>query len=112
MAGPECVVLNACCTLEMGRLLRQRGVPNVLCWRTPVHGDTARDLCENFFRALVEEKQAGKWDYKRAFFAATDAMRSSARRGHRLEDGVSTAVQEEHSGSSRRGHRGFDYYPG
>jgi hypothetical protein len=30
--GPlECVVLNACCTVKMGRLLRQRGVPNVLC---------------------------------------------------------------------------------
>jgi hypothetical protein len=108
--GPlECVVLNACCTVEMGRLLRQRGVPNVLCWKTVVYGDTARELCERFFRALVEEKQAGKRDYKRAFFAATDAMRSSAREGHLPlpEDGVSTAEQEEHSGSSRRVHRGL-----
>jgi hypothetical protein len=77
--GPlECVVLNACCTVNMGRLLRQRGVPNVLCWQTPVQDETARELCERFFRPLVEEKQAGKRDYRRAFFAATDAMRSSA----------------------------------
>ena len=80
--GPlECVVLNACCTVNMGRLLRQRGVPNVLCWQTPVQDETARELCERFFRPLVED-QAGKStckrDYRRAFFAATDAMRSSA----------------------------------
>jgi small ubiquitin-related modifier len=96
--GPlECVVLNACCTEKMGRSLRQRGVPNVVCWQTPVWDETARELCGRFFRPLVEEKQAGnlKRDYKRAFIAATDAMRVS-------EDGVSTAEQEEHSGSNRR----------
>ncbi len=78
-------------------------------WQAPVQDETARELCERFFRALVEEKQAGKRDYKRAFFAATDAMRSSAREGHLPlpEDGVSTAEQEEHSGSSRRVHRGL-----
>jgi hypothetical protein len=108
--GPlECVVLNACSTLKMGQLLRQRSVPNVLCWQTPVRDETARELCERFFRPLVEEKQAGMRDYKQAFFAATDAMRSSARPVHLPlpEDGVSTAEQEEHSGSSRRVHRGL-----
>jgi hypothetical protein len=74
--GPlECVVLNACCTLKMGRLLRRRGVPNVLCWQTPVNDETARELCERFFRPLVEEKQAGKRDYKAAFAAAMNFMR-------------------------------------
>jgi hypothetical protein len=74
--GPlECVVLNACCTLKMGRLLRRRGVPNVLCWQTPVNDETARELCERFFRPLVEEKQAGKRDYKAAFAAAMNEMR-------------------------------------
>jgi CHAT domain-containing protein len=35
--GPlECVVLNACSTERMGRLLRDRGVPCVLCWKTQV----------------------------------------------------------------------------
>ena len=138
--GPlECVVLNACCTVKMGRLLRQRGVPNVLCWLTPVQDETARELCERFFRPLVEDragKSTGKRDYRRAFFAATDAMRSSAHtRGAAhlprgadasvvgdslvrstttrnasptnssmlLEDGVATAEEEEHSGSSRGG---------
>jgi hypothetical protein len=135
--GPlECVVLNAYSTLKMGQLLRQRGVPNVLCWQTPVQDETARELCERFFRPLVEDKQAGKRDYRRAFLSATDAMRSFAHtRGAAhlprgadasvvgdslvrstttrnasptnssmlLEDGVATAEEEEHSGSSRGG---------
>ncbi len=80
--GPlECVLLNACSTVKMGRLLRQRGVPNVVCWQTPVQDETARELCERFFRPLVEDragKSTGKRDYRRAFLAATDAMRLSA----------------------------------
>ncbi len=63
--------------------------------------ETLRELCERCFRPLVEEKQAGKRDYKRAFFAATDAMRHPAHLPL-LEDSVSTAEKEEHSGSSRR----------
>jgi hypothetical protein len=39
----ECVVLNACLTEEMGRLLRERGVPYVVCWKTPVQDETARE---------------------------------------------------------------------
>jgi hypothetical protein len=50
-------------------------VPNVLCWQTPVRDETARELCERFFRPLVEEKQAGKRDYKAAFAAAMNFMR-------------------------------------
>jgi len=61
----------------MGRLLRQRGVPYVLCWKTPVQDETARELCEHYYRALLEDK-SGVRDYKRAFFSATDAMRLSA----------------------------------
>ena len=77
--GPiECAVLNACSTQAMGQKLRQRGVPCVLCWKTPVQDETARELCELFFRALVEDA-SGARDYKRAFFAATDALRLQAR---------------------------------
>jgi CHAT domain-containing protein len=56
--GPlECVVLNACSTERMmGRLLRQRGVPCVLCWKTPVRDETAIKLCERFYRPLVKSK--------------------------------------------------------
>ena len=73
--GPiECVVLNACSTHAMGQKLLQRGVPCVLCWTTPVQDETARERCEHFFRALVEDA-SGARDYKRAFFAATNALR-------------------------------------
>jgi len=79
--GPmECVVLNACSTETMGRLLLQRGVPYVLCWRTTVQDETAKELCQHFYRALVENA-SGTRDYTRAFFAATDAVRSSAHTG-------------------------------
>ena len=45
--GPvECVVLNACSTEKMGRLLREQGVPCVLCWNTPVQDETARELVD------------------------------------------------------------------
>ncbi len=50
-------------------------MPNVLCWQTPVRDETARELCERFFRPLVEKKQAGKRDYKAAFAAAMNEMR-------------------------------------
>ena len=74
--GPiECVVLNACLTERMGRLLRQRGVPYVLCWKTTVQDETAREFHERFYRSLVG---SGSRDYKRAFLAATDAMQFSA----------------------------------
>jgi len=76
--GPmECAVLNACSTEKMGRLLLQRGVPYVVCWKTPVHDDAAKELCGRFYRALVENT-SGVRDYKRAFFAATHALQLSS----------------------------------
>ena len=72
--GPmECAVLNACTTETMGRLLRQHGVPCVVCWKTPVQDETAKELCERFYRALVEDA-SGNRDYERAFLTATSAM--------------------------------------
>jgi len=79
--GPlECAVLNACSTEKMGRLLRTHNVPCVICWKTPVQDETAKALCELFYRALVEDA-SGKRDYKAAFLAATNALRLSAHTG-------------------------------
>jgi len=79
--GPmECVVLNACSTEKMGRLLLQRGVPCVICWRTQVQDETAKELCERFYRALVENA-SGLRDYRRAFLVAADGMQSSRHTG-------------------------------
>eukprot|EP00277_Geminigera_cryophila_P013459 CAMPEP_0179444644 /NCGR_PEP_ID=MMETSP0799-20121207/28080_1 /TAXON_ID=46947 /ORGANISM="Geminigera cryophila, Strain CCMP2564" /LENGTH=1038 /DNA_ID=CAMNT_0021231873 /DNA_START=47 /DNA_END=3165 /DNA_ORIENTATION=+ len=76
--GPmECVVLNACSTEKMGRLLLQQGVPYVICWRTPVQDETAKEVCERFYRALVENT-SGLRNYQLAFLAATDGFLSSA----------------------------------
>jgi hypothetical protein len=73
--GPiECVVLNACCSEDMGRRLLHHGVPNVVCWRTPVRDETAREMCGHFFSALGND-QKRKRDYKGAFAAAMNAMR-------------------------------------
>ena len=79
--GPlECAVLNAGSTEKMGRLLRTHNVPCVICWKTPVQDETAKALCELFYRALVEDA-SGKRDYKAAFLAATNALRLSAHTG-------------------------------
>jgi hypothetical protein len=104
--GPlECVVLNACSTLKMGRLLRQRGVPNQMCWQTPVRDETARELCERFFRPLVEDKQAGKQDYKGALKAAMNFMRPLSRT-HGAKD-LPHTVGESASVGARGGQHGF-----
>ena len=106
--GPmECAVLNACSTEKMGRLLLQRGVPYVLCWRTPVQDETAKELCELFYRALVQN-ESGSRDYGQAFLAATNALRASAHTGGsrtnpRGEEDVSTSNVVLHSGTSRDG---------
>jgi len=103
--GPmECAVLNACSTEKMGKLLLMRGVPYVICWRTPVQDETAKVLCDFFYRALVENA-SGARDYKRAFFAATDAMRLSAHTGGsahmpRGSKDVATSYSVLHSSSN------------
>ena len=74
--GPlEFAYLNACATEIMGRLLREFGVPYVVCWRTPAHDETAREFCFFFYSALVED-ESGARDYRRAFFKAIDDMRA------------------------------------
>ena len=50
--GPiECAVLNACSTAEMGKLLLNAGMAHVVCWRTPVQDETAREFCHLFYQA-------------------------------------------------------------
>ena len=47
----EMVFLNGCVTEPLGQLLRARGVPVVICWRTLLHDDAARIFSQAFFRA-------------------------------------------------------------
>eukprot|EP00802_Teleaulax_amphioxeia_P001956 Tamp_01958.p1 GENE.Tamp_01958~~Tamp_01958.p1 ORF type:complete len:1448 (+),score=382.62 Tamp_01958:367-4344(+) len=96
----ECAVLNACSTVRMGELLRAGGMPHVVCWRTPVHDETAREFCDHFYQALVE--QSSGRNYRDAFTAATDAMRVHAFTGGAArppsEASASVHLQPEHSG--------------
>jgi len=73
----ECAVFNACSTEKMGRLLRIHNAPYVICWKTPVQDETAKEFCELFYHALIKDA-SGKRDYKVAFLAATNSLRLSA----------------------------------
>ena len=67
----ECVVLNACKTEDMGKKLREAGVPHVVCWRSEVDDTTATDFAVNFFTVLdMSGKKKGIRDYKLAFHQA------------------------------------------
>jgi len=124
-SGPlECVVLNACSTEKMGRLLRTNKVPYVICWRTPVQDETAKLLCQLFYNALVQDG-SGARDYRRAFLAASDTLRSSAHTGGSkiklrgaddatvsnavlhfgtTRDGILSILREEGVGGAAHGH--------
>ena len=104
--GPlECAVLNACSTEKMGRLLRTHDVPCVICWKTPVQDETAKEMCELFYRTLVQDS-SGARDYRRAFFATADALRLSAYTGssktkpHDVHD-LGSSVSLRPSGTTR-----------
>jgi hypothetical protein len=63
----ECVVLNACETEDMGKKLRSAGVSHVVCWRSEVQDDTAREFALQFYASLNEQDPTRPRDYKRAF---------------------------------------------
>jgi len=46
----ECVVLNACETEEVGKKLRDHGVPNVVCWQSRVRDETAHNFPNTFYK--------------------------------------------------------------
>ena len=49
----ECVVLNACETEEVGKMLRDHGMPNVVCWQSEVRDETAHYFSKTFYKALA-----------------------------------------------------------
>ena len=71
----ECVVLNACETEDMGKQLRRvTKVSHVVCWRSKVQDNTAREFVLQFYKSL-QEQEAGR-DYKLAFQHAVGRMES------------------------------------
>jgi hypothetical protein len=83
----------------MGQLLRAAGMSHVVCWRTPVHDDVAREFCNHFYQALVEQTveqtrngSSSQRDYRSAFVAAADAMRVHAFTGGALRPAPEAAA--------------------
>jgi hypothetical protein len=70
----ECVVLNACESEEMAKMLRKYGVPHVVCWRSEVLDITAMRFSEAFYKALDCQGDNSR-DYKRAFEQAVQPVR-------------------------------------
>ena len=80
----EFAMLNACETEEMGKALRAAGVRYVICWRSEVDDDTAREFALEFYRCLDQQDPSQAKDYKLAFRQAVARMGSgggAARRG-------------------------------
>jgi len=68
-----CAVLNSCDSEELGRKLREYGVPYVVCWRSKVRDTTAIIFAQYFYMALDEGS-----DYPRAFEQAKNRLGSAA----------------------------------
>jgi hypothetical protein len=41
---------------------------HVVCWGTPVHDDIAREFCDCFYQALVEQTRNGSSSQRDTFF--------------------------------------------
>ena len=63
----ECAVLNACETEDMGKKLRSAGVSHVVCWRSEVQDNTAREFALQFYASLNEQDPLQPRNYQRAF---------------------------------------------
>ena len=70
----ELAVLGACETENMGRALREAGVPHVVCWRSEVQDTTAKRFALDFYASLDQQEQ--ERDHARAFQQAVARMAS------------------------------------
>jgi GTPase SAR1 family protein len=68
----ECVVLNACETETVGKLLRHNGVPHVVCWRSQVKDETAMEFAKHFYTSLTQDSI----NYRLAFKMASHFVQS------------------------------------
>jgi len=93
----ECALLNAWSTKKFGEGLKEAGMSHIVCWKTPVQDETARELCWHFYDALVQQSKDRSQptrDYQRAFYAATDMIREHSYIGAATRlPGASTAVK-------------------
>jgi len=69
--GLSLIFLNGCSTADLGRKLRARGVPHVVCWQTKAADAASRTLARTFFSAVA----AGR-SFAEAFGDATQAVKN------------------------------------
>jgi len=50
-------VLNACSTKKLGERLKEAGMSHIVCWKTPMQDETARDLCRHFYDDLMQQSK-------------------------------------------------------
>ena len=86
----ELVFLNGCCSEELGRAVHAAGVPVVVCWSTMAENSAARIFASTFFRTYMRGKS-----YRQAFDEAKRAVRTTTRRGRRLEGSGASQVAVE-----------------
>jgi len=72
----ECAVLNACETEDMGKKLRSAGVSHVVCWRSEVQDNTAREFALAFYASLDEQDPLQQRNYQLAFRRAVARISS------------------------------------
>ena len=58
------MVLNACETEDIGKKLRNAGVPHVVCWRSEVDDTTSTEFVVDFFKTLDQSDVTKDMDYK------------------------------------------------
>ena len=86
----ELVVLQGCCTLELGRAVHAAGVPFVICWATPTEDTACRLFSTAFFEYYCARGQrqppprsvgANSHRYRQAFEHAANAVTLLTRPG-------------------------------
>ena len=79
------VFLNGCSSLSLGRLVKNRKIPIVVCWKTQVEDEAACIFAKGFFAAFASGKT-----HQDAFRAAKQGIKLETRAGH-LPGGITPA---------------------
>ena len=78
LRGKRLVVLNGCCSDELGcKLIQAGGVQLVVCWKTKLKDDAGLPFAEGFWRAMVGHESDDDATFRAAVRAAFEAGRTA-----------------------------------
>ena len=78
LRGKRLVVLNGCCSDELGcKLIQAGGVQHVVCWETKLKDDAGPPFAEGFWRAMVGHESDDDATFRAAVRAAFEAGRTA-----------------------------------